>query len=321
MALFLFYKELKLFSVDPNYAKTIGMPVNVMHYGLLLFLSLTVVVGIQAVGTVLTNALLVVPVAAARLLTDRLGRMMALSCIFAVLSALGGVYASYYFGTASGASIVMFCALIFAVAWVFKFIQELWIRRRTVMRWVLLCMCILLVARPAPVWPQNQPKLGAATLKFIRNNIDYQVVSFESLYFGYMPPVDVEHPDGNITKGTKKPMPIPKEIAALNGKKVAIKGFVIPLANSEGQRIKEFLFADELVSCLFCAMLDYDQWMVGTTVDSKGFNIKDDQFEDPITIYGTLEIGPKFEDGEFTGIYRIKADGFEPGKKKFLGIF
>ena len=129
MALFLFYKELKLFSVDPNYAKTIGMPVHVMRYGLLLFLSLTVVVGIQAVGTVLTNALLVVPVAAARLLTDRLGRMMALSCIFAVLSALGGVYASYYFGTASGASIVMFCALIFAAAWVFKFIQELWIRR------------------------------------------------------------------------------------------------------------------------------------------------------------------------------------------------
>ena len=100
------------------------MPVHVMRYGLLLFLSLTVVVGIQAVGTVLTNALLVVPVAAARLLTDRLGRMMALSCIFAVLSALGGVYVSYYFGTASGASIVMFCALIFAVAWVYKFIQE-----------------------------------------------------------------------------------------------------------------------------------------------------------------------------------------------------
>ncbi len=75
-ALFLFYKELKLFSVDPDYAQTIGMPVKVMHYGVLLFLSFTVVVGIQAVGTVLTNALLVIPVAAARLLTDRLGRMI-----------------------------------------------------------------------------------------------------------------------------------------------------------------------------------------------------------------------------------------------------
>ncbi|MBF0504530.1 MAG: metal ABC transporter permease [Candidatus Omnitrophica bacterium] len=129
VALFLFYKELKLFSVDPNYAKTIGMPVNAIRYGLLLFLSLTVVVGIQAVGTVLTNALLVVPVASARLLTDRLGRMITLSCIFAVLSAVGGVYASYYLGTASGASIVMFCSLIFALAWVFKFVKSACLRK------------------------------------------------------------------------------------------------------------------------------------------------------------------------------------------------
>ena len=104
--------------------KTIGLPVKAMHYGILLFLSFTVVVGIQAVGTVLTNALLVIPVAAARILTDRLGRMMALSCVFAVISAIGGIYFSYYFGSASGASIVMFAALIFAVVWIFKFFQS-----------------------------------------------------------------------------------------------------------------------------------------------------------------------------------------------------
>ena len=189
-------------------------------------------------------------------------------------------------------------------------------------RWVFLCVCILLAAHPA--WTQSQavtPKLGAPAMKFVRNNINYQVVSFDDLYFNYQPPVDVEHPDGNITKGTKKPMIIPKEIQALNGKKVAVKGFVIPLANSIGQNTKEFLFADELVSCLFCAMLGYDQWMVGQTADPKGFDIKDDQFEEPITIYGTFDVGPKFENGDFVGLYRIKADGFEVEKKKFLGIF
>src|SRR5580692_2738422 len=110
------------------------------------------------------------------------------------------------------------------------------------LRWSFLCFCILLVARPA--WtqsqPPSQPKLGAAPLKFVRNNINYQVVSFDDLYFNYMPPVDVEHPDGNVTKGTKIPMTIPKQIQALNGKKVAIKGFVIPLANSDGQHTKEY---------------------------------------------------------------------------------
>lgn len=189
-------------------------------------------------------------------------------------------------------------------------------------RWVLLCMGILLAAHPA--WTQGRlqgPKLGAHPLSFVRNNISYQVVSFDDLFFNYMPPVDVEHPDGNITKAAKTPMPIPRQIQELNGKKVVIKGFVIPLANSDGQTIKEFLFADELVTCLFCAMLGYDQWMVGRTADPKGFSIKDEEFEVPITIYGTFDVGPKFEDGEFTGIYRIQADGFEVDKNKIFGIF
>jgi hypothetical protein len=191
------------------------------------------------------------------------------------------------------------------------------------LRWMFLCICILLAAHPSG-WGQNQPhgpKLGAQPLKFVKNGIDYRVVTFDDLYFNYMPPVDVEHPDGNITKGTKKPMLIPPQIAALNGRKVAIKGFVIPLANSEGQNTKEFLFADQLVSCLFCAMLGYDQWMVGNTVDPKGFNIKDDDFDMPITIYGTFDVGPKFDEGEFIGIYRIKAEGFEVERKKIFGIF
>jgi hypothetical protein len=188
--------------------------------------------------------------------------------------------------------------------------------------WIFLSVCIVLVARPHPAWTQSQaPKLGAAPLTFVKNNINYDVVSFEDLFFNYQPPVDVEHPDGNITKAAKTPMAIPKQILDLNGKKVAIKGFVIPLADSEGQNTKEFLFADELVSCLFCAMLGYDQWMIGDTIDPKGFNIKDEEFEEPITIYGTMEVGPKFEDGEFVGIYRIKADGFEVERKKMFGIF
>ncbi len=120
----LFYKELKIFSVDPNYAKAIGIPVNALRYGLLLFLALTVVVGIQAVGTILTNALLVIPVAAARLLTDRLGLMIGWACVFAVVSALVGVFVSYYLGLSSGAAIVLAAACCFAAAWGLRLIKR-----------------------------------------------------------------------------------------------------------------------------------------------------------------------------------------------------
>ncbi|MBI4309130.1 MAG: metal ABC transporter permease [Candidatus Omnitrophica bacterium] len=112
-----FYKELKLLCIDPDYAKAIGIPLHMLRYGLLLFLALTVVVGIQSVGTVLTNALLVVPAATARLLTDRLGTVMLLAGVFAVLSVLAGVFVSYYFSLSSGAAIVLACALIFVCVW------------------------------------------------------------------------------------------------------------------------------------------------------------------------------------------------------------
>jgi ABC-type Mn2+/Zn2+ transport system permease subunit len=120
----LFYKEFELFSVDPNYAQTIGINGDRIRYVLLFLLALTVVTGIQAVGTILTNALLIAPVAAARLLTNRLKTMVAIACTIAVAAGLSGVYLSYYFGLSSGASIVFMCAVFFGVCWFIRFLKR-----------------------------------------------------------------------------------------------------------------------------------------------------------------------------------------------------
>jgi ABC-type Mn2+/Zn2+ transport system permease subunit len=122
--LILFYKEFELFSVDPNYAQTIGINLSWVRYTLLILLALTVVTGIQAVGTILTNALLIAPVAAARLLTNRLKTMVVIACGIAVSSALSGVYLSYYFGWSSGAAIVCMCAVFFGVCWLIRTIKR-----------------------------------------------------------------------------------------------------------------------------------------------------------------------------------------------------
>ena len=191
-------------------------------------------------------------------------------------------------------------------------------------RWPLLVVLMAVVVHPMKIQAQMQAEtlkgLGAGVLRITKNHMDYEVVSFDRLFFKYQPPIDVEHPDGTVTKGLGKQMPIPPEIQALNGKKIAIKGFVVPL-ETNGENVKSFLLADELVTCLFCAMLGYDQWMVGTVVDSKGFNIKDEQFDDPITIYGTLEVGEEYQDKQLTSLYRIKADSFEGKKQKIFGLF
>lgn len=124
VVLALFHKELELTSVDPLYADVIGLPSHLVRYGLLVLLALATVAGIQAVGVVLTSALLVVPAAAASLLTNRLSRMMLLACGIAVLSSLAGLLVSYRFDVASGASIVLACIACFLAAWLLRAIRE-----------------------------------------------------------------------------------------------------------------------------------------------------------------------------------------------------
>ena len=122
--LLLFHKELELSSADPIYARVIGIPVNRLTLLLLIPLAFCVVTGIQAVGVVLTSALLVTPAAAAALLTHRLVHMMALATLLVVVAGVVGLYASFYFNVSSGAAIVLTCTLIFGVTWAVRAVRS-----------------------------------------------------------------------------------------------------------------------------------------------------------------------------------------------------
>ena len=122
--LWLFHRELELTALDPLYAQSIGLSPDTIRYGFLVLLALTVVAGMQAVGVVLTSALLVTPAATASLITDRLPRMMLLAALLAVLSAVGGLYVSFYYNVSSGAAIVLACACCFALTWVLQGIRQ-----------------------------------------------------------------------------------------------------------------------------------------------------------------------------------------------------
>ncbi|MDQ3396520.1 MAG: metal ABC transporter permease [Deinococcota bacterium] len=124
VTLFAFHKELELTSFDPTHAEVIGLPADRMRYLLLVLLAFTVVMGIQAVGVILINALLVTPAAAAALLTDRLPRMMAIAALIATLSGVAGLYFSYYSNVPSGAAIVLTCTAFFALAWVVRALRH-----------------------------------------------------------------------------------------------------------------------------------------------------------------------------------------------------
>lgn len=90
----LFFKEFKLLSFDPGYARGLGFPVAILDYFMMFLIVVAVVVGIQAVGVVLMAALLITPAVAARYWTERLGLMVILSGLFGAFSGFVGTYLS-----------------------------------------------------------------------------------------------------------------------------------------------------------------------------------------------------------------------------------
>ncbi|MFC4597051.1 metal ABC transporter permease [Cohnella hongkongensis] len=90
----LLFKEFKLLSFDPGYARGLGFSVGTLEQLLLWLVTIAVVVGIQAVGVVLVAALLITPAVSARYWTDRLGVMTVLSGLFGALSGAIGTWVS-----------------------------------------------------------------------------------------------------------------------------------------------------------------------------------------------------------------------------------
>ncbi|MBX3420781.1 MAG: metal ABC transporter permease [Pirellulaceae bacterium] len=115
ISLWLISKELMLTTVDPLHGQTIGLSAQRLRYILLILLALAVVTAIQAVGVVLTTALMVTPAATASIATRQLRWMFVWSVVVACLSSIGGLYASYYWSVSSGGAIVLACTLLFGI--------------------------------------------------------------------------------------------------------------------------------------------------------------------------------------------------------------
>jgi manganese transport system permease protein len=99
------FKELRLWAFDPLTAQVAGLPVRGLHYLLMLLVSATIVASLRAVGIVLALAVLVIPPATAYLLTRRLPQLMAVAAALGTISAVVGLYLSFYLDIASGPAV------------------------------------------------------------------------------------------------------------------------------------------------------------------------------------------------------------------------
>ncbi|MGH7891402.1 MAG: metal ABC transporter permease, partial [Thermodesulfobacteriota bacterium] len=111
----LFYKELKVATFDAGLAAALGFTPGLLHYGLMGIVSVTAVGAFDAVGSILVVALMIAPPAAAYLLTDRLPRMIILSALIGILSAVSGFWAAILLDANIAGSMASVSGLIFLV--------------------------------------------------------------------------------------------------------------------------------------------------------------------------------------------------------------
>ncbi len=117
------WRDLLLHAFDPAQAKAIGLPVGLLHYGLLAILSLTIVASLKAVGIILDIALLIAPGAIAFLLTRTFSAMLGAATAIAVGASLIGVYLSFFLDSAPAPTIVLVMTIAFIGAFVLTVVR------------------------------------------------------------------------------------------------------------------------------------------------------------------------------------------------------
>ncbi|KJH72112.1 metal ABC transporter permease [Aliterella atlantica] len=116
----LLYKELLFYTFDPLGAQAAGLPVNLLNFGLMVLIALTIVASLKAVGVILVLALLITPGATAYLLVKQLNQMMILGAVIGVVASIWGMYISYFFNLPSGPAIVLVASGFFTLALLFS---------------------------------------------------------------------------------------------------------------------------------------------------------------------------------------------------------
>lgn len=116
----LFYREFLAVSFDFEFSKVVGVPAEIMYILLLCLVALSVVVLIKVVGVILVIALLSIPAAISRQFTHKMKSIMLFSIILGLILTVMGLWLSYIFNLASGATIVLVLGIAFLISVLLK---------------------------------------------------------------------------------------------------------------------------------------------------------------------------------------------------------
>lgn len=115
------YRGLLTLSFHRAFGESLGLPMGFLHHAMMLLISFAVVTAMQAVGVVLVSAMLIIPPATACLLTDRLHRVLILSAIIGIATAVFGAFFSFLGSNLpTGPFMVLAGSLVFTMTFLFS---------------------------------------------------------------------------------------------------------------------------------------------------------------------------------------------------------
>ncbi len=126
IVLFMFYSynKLMLMGINDNVAKVSGIAVQNYEYLFAVLLALTITFSIRAVGILLVTAMLIVPASAGRNFARSATKMFWYSLVISIFSAVVGLALSYYFDSATGATIILVAVACFVLTHIAKMVRE-----------------------------------------------------------------------------------------------------------------------------------------------------------------------------------------------------
>ena len=116
--LIIFFKQLLFFSFDPIGAEVNGLNTTFLNYLFLIVLSVAIVGSLQTVGIILVLSMLIIPAAAAKLVTKTFVNSIRISIVFGVTASVAGLYLSYFFNLPSGPTMSLVATGIFILAYI-----------------------------------------------------------------------------------------------------------------------------------------------------------------------------------------------------------
>ena len=130
-------------------------------------------------------------------------------------------------------------------------------------------------------------------------NADFLPVTFSTLasYYYELPALE-----DNAKKPAKDQIPQP--IKDLNGKKIALQGFMVPIDLKNGKSTKFLLVKDQSLCC-FGRMPRMNEWVSVKMKPGKSARVIQDQ---PVTVFSSIDVGENIENGEVLSIYRVDSE-------------